>query len=149
MQTINDRMELLVNSYFNGNKSLFAKSIGLAPTAISGYLGKQRRSKPSIDVILAILKAVPQVNCMWLLSGEGDMLKSNESKDSVKIGDGSTAAVNVSGTIHGGQNVTTYPADQEIKNLRALLDEKERIIAEKDALLAEKERTIQILLSRN
>lgn len=77
------------------------------------------------------------------------MLKSNESEASVKIGDGSTAAVNVSGTIHGGQNVTTYPADQEIKNLRALLDEKERIIAEKDALLAEKERTIQILLSRN
>ena len=71
------------------------------------------------------------------------------SRTAVKIGDGSTAAVNVSGTIHGGQNVTTYPADQEIKNLRALLDEKERIIAEKDALLAEKERTIQILLSRN
>ena len=70
------------------------------------------------------------------------------SRNAVKIGDGSTAAVNVSGTIHGGQNVTTYPADQEIKNLRALLDEKERIIAEKDALLAEKERTIQILLNR-
>lgn len=71
------------------------------------------------------------------------------SRTAVKIGDGSTAAVNVSGTIHGGQNVNTYPADQEIKNLRALLDEKERIIAEKDALLAEKERTIQILLNRN
>ena len=70
------------------------------------------------------------------------------SRTAVKIGDGSTAAVNVSGTIHGGQNVTTYPADQEITNLRALLDEKERIIAEKDALLAEKERTIQILLNR-
>lgn len=64
------------------------------------------------------------------------------SRNAVKIGDGSTAAVNVSGTIHGGQNVNTYPADQEIKNLRALLDEKERIIAEK-------ERTIQILLNRN
>ena len=63
------------------------------------------------------------------------------SRNSVKIGDGSTAAVNVSGTIHGGQNVTTYPADQELKNMRALLDEKERIIAEK-------ERTIQILLNR-
>lgn len=78
---------------------------------------------------------------MWLLSGEGEMLKSNESEGSVKIGDGSTAAVNVSGTIHGGQNVTNYPIDQEIKNLRALLDEKERIIAEK-------ERTIQILLEK-
>ena len=61
--------------------------------------------------------------------------------DSVKIGNGSTAAVNVSGTIHGGQNVT-YSNDQEILSLRALLEEKERMIAEK-------ERLIQILLERN
>lgn len=62
-------------------------------------------------------------------------------RNPVKIGDRNTAAVNISGTIHGGQNVITYPADREIKNMRALLDEKERIIAEK-------ERTIQILLEK-
>ena len=62
-------------------------------------------------------------------------------RNPVKIGDRNTAAVNISSTIHGGQNVITYTADLEIKNMRALLDEKERIIAEK-------ERTIQILLEK-
>lgn len=135
-------LEQLVNHYSDGNKSMFARLLGVKPQTINTWL-----NRGSFDGELIYSKCY-KVNGDWLLSGEGDMLKSNESKDSVKIGDGSTAAVNVSGTIHGGQNVTTYPADQEIKNLRALLDEKERIIAEKDALLAEKERTIQILLNR-
>lgn len=52
------------------------------------------------------------------------------------------SAVNVSGTINGGQNVTNYSCENEVRTLRALLAEKERIIAEK-------ERTIQILLNRN
>ena len=40
-ETINDRMEMLVNERFDGNKAAFAKAIDLAPTAISSYLSKQ------------------------------------------------------------------------------------------------------------
>lgn len=39
METINDRMEMLVNQRFNGNKAAFAKTIGLPPTGLSNYLG--------------------------------------------------------------------------------------------------------------
>lgn len=49
------------------------------------------------------------------------------------------SAVNVSGTINGGQNVTNYSCENEVRTLRALLSEKERVIQEK-------ERTIQLLL---
>ena len=38
METINDRMEMLVNQRFNGNKSAFAKTNGLPPTGLSNYL---------------------------------------------------------------------------------------------------------------
>ena len=60
-------------------------------------------------------------------------------RNPVKIGDGNTAAVNISGTINGGQNVTNYSCENEVRTLRALIAEKERVIQEK-------ERTIQLLL---
>lgn len=50
-ETINDRIEMLVNERFDGNKAAFAKSIGLPPTGMSSYLSKQRRSKPSVDMV--------------------------------------------------------------------------------------------------
>lgn len=68
-ETINDRIEMLINRQFNGNKAAFAKSIGLAPTGLSNYLSKQRRSKPSIDIVTRIIKA-HDVDPRWLLIGE-------------------------------------------------------------------------------
>ena len=55
METINDRMELIINERFDGNKAAFAKKIGLPPTGLSSYLGKQRRSKPSVDMVAKIV----------------------------------------------------------------------------------------------
>lgn len=74
METINDRVEVIVNELFEGNKAAFAKAIGLAPTAISSYLGKQRRSRPSVDMVINIVK-VTGVSYSWLLTGEGAMMQ--------------------------------------------------------------------------
>jgi len=72
METINDRIEQLVNELFNGNKAAFAKSIGLPPTGMSNYLGSKRRSKPSVDMVTKIITNL-HVNPLWLLIGEGSM----------------------------------------------------------------------------
>lgn len=72
MMTINDRMEMLVNEHFNGNKAAFAKSIDMPPTSMSSYLGTKRRSKPSVDMVARIIQVL-NVNARWLLTGEGDM----------------------------------------------------------------------------
>ena len=74
METINDRMEVLVNDLFDGNKAAFAKAIGLGPTGLSNYLGKQRRSRPSVDMVINIVK-VTGVSYSWLLTGEGAMMQ--------------------------------------------------------------------------
>ena len=74
METINDRMEMIVNDQFDGNKAAFAKAIGLGPTGLSNYLGKQRRSRPSIDMVVNIVK-VTGVSYSWLLTGEGAMMQ--------------------------------------------------------------------------
>ena len=68
METINDRIEQLIESRFDGNKAAFAKSIGLPPTGLSNYLGKQRRSKPSVDMVTKIITTF-DVDATWLLTG--------------------------------------------------------------------------------
>ncbi len=67
--SINDRIEMLVNKYFNGNKAAFEKAMDMAKGSISSYLGKQRRSKPSIDMVTKIIKRL-DVDARWLLLGE-------------------------------------------------------------------------------
>lgn len=74
METINDRMQQIADYFCNGNKAAFAKAIGIAPTSISNYLGKQRASKPSSDLLEKIVNSL-EVDAMWLLTGKGEMVR--------------------------------------------------------------------------
>lgn len=126
METINDRMEMLVNQRFNGNKAAFAKTIGLPPTGLSNYLGTKRRSKPSVEMVTKIVLAL-DVDARWLLTGEEDELHSN-----VSVGDNSDGNVAI-GSHNSVGNVTTNAGDtavleERVKSLEALLAEKERLI---------------------
>lgn len=119
METINDRMEMLVNERFNGNKAAFAKTIEMPPTSMSSYLGNKRRSKPSVDMVAKIVTAL-DVDARWLLCGEG--ASTTNTKVETK-GDFSPASV------HGNVSVETDAVLAErIKSLEALLAEKERLI---------------------
>lgn len=68
MQTINDRIEVIIAERFGGNKSAFAKAIGYKPQMMSTYLGTSRRSRPSVEMVAAILRAV-DVDARWLVLG--------------------------------------------------------------------------------
>lgn len=127
METINDRIETLINDRFDGNKAAFAKSIGLPPTGLSNYLGKQRRSKPSVDMVTKIVVTL-DVDARWLLTGEdapkkevhteGDYSPASESGDvSVIVGDAVLA--------------------ERVKSLEALVAEKNERIAELKERIAE------------
>ena len=119
-KTINDRIETLINDRFDGNKAAFAKSIGLPPTGLSNYLGKQRRSKPSVDMVTKIVVTL-DVDARWLLTGEetarrevhteGDYSPASDSGDvSVIVGDAVLA--------------------ERVKLLQQLIKEKDERIAE-------------------
>lgn len=79
METINDRMQQIADVYYGGNKAAFAKAIGIAPTSITNYIGKQRASKPSSDLLEKIVNSL-DVDAMWLLTGKGD-LKRKQIED--------------------------------------------------------------------
>ena len=105
METINDRMELLVNERFGGNKAAFAKAIAVEPTTLSSYLGTKRRSKPSVDMVAKIIMALNvQVNGANPINGTG-------AHDNTHVVTADNAVL-----------------EERIKSLEALLQEKERLI---------------------
>ena len=119
METINDRMEMLVNERFNGNKAAFAKAIGTERSTLSNYIGSVRRSKPSVDMVAKIVTAL-DVDARWLLCGEGASTTNAKVETN---GDFSPASV------HGNVSVESDAVLAErIKSLEALLAEKERLI---------------------
>lgn len=133
METINDRMEQLVNELFNGNKSAFAKAIGLPATGLSNYIGNARRSKPSVDMV-AKIAANLHVDAYWLLTGEHQPPATEEEANAT--GNYSAASV------HGNATAGSPTAETEV--LRARLEAASKLLDEKQKLLDEKERTIRL-----
>lgn len=120
METINDRIETLINDRFDGNKAAFAKSIGLPPTGLSNYLGKQRRSKPSVDMVTKIVVTL-DVDARWLLTGEDAPKKEVHTE-----GDYSPASDSGDVSVIVGDAVLA----ERVKSLEALVAEKNERIAE-------------------
>lgn len=72
-QTINERIQKIVDELFNGNKAAFAKTIGKAPTTIANILGA-RQTTPSSDFIESIGNSIENINLLWLMTGTGNIL---------------------------------------------------------------------------
>ena len=75
--SISERLQFIIDEIFGGNKAAFARAIDIAPTSISNYLGKERASKPSSDILEKIVNSVDKINAYWLLTGKGDAFVSN------------------------------------------------------------------------
>lgn len=119
METINDRMEMLVNERFNGNKAAFAKAMGWQPTIMSTYLGNKRRSKLNVEMVSDIVVNL-DVDARWLLTGEESKTVSNHVATN---GDFSPASM------HGDVSVGAEALlTERIKHLEDVLSEKERLI---------------------
>lgn len=110
-ETINDRIETLINDKFDGNKAAFAKTIGLPPTGLSNYLGKQRRSKPSVDMVTKIVVTL-NVDARWLLTGEGSPFITKIQVQSQ--GKNQFQGLKV-GTFYNESEIKTAKEDEQIK----------------------------------
>lgn len=126
METINDRMEMLVNERFNGNKAAFAKSMNMSPTSISSYLGNKRRSKPSVDMVAKIVLTL-DVDAKWLLTGEETQQQNMNTNMRGNVTD-SNVAIGSHNSVGNVSVGTDAVLAERIKALEALLAEKERLI---------------------
>lgn len=128
METVNDRIEMIINQQFDGNKAAFANKLGMPPTSMSSYFGTKRRSKPSVEMLSKIVKLL-DVDAKWLLIGEQSVSNLVSTQ-----GDFSPASVN-------GNAINTSDAavlQERIKLLEKLLDEKERLIKVYERMMEER-----------
>ncbi len=76
--TINERIQQVVDELFNGNKAAFAKAIGKAPTTVANILGA-RKTTPSSDFVESIKNSIENINLLWLMTGVGEMLIAEDT----------------------------------------------------------------------
>ena len=68
--------------YYGLSASAFAELIQVQRSSISHILSG--RNKPSLDFILKLNTALPDINLYWLLNGTGDMLNGPSSYTKIK-----------------------------------------------------------------
>lgn len=72
------RLEIILD-YYNLSASVFADKMGVQRSGLSHLMSG--RNKPSLDFVMKIIENFPEVNFYWLMNGDGDFPKNEETKD--------------------------------------------------------------------
>ncbi|WP_233901171.1 helix-turn-helix domain-containing protein [Tenacibaculum piscium] len=80
--SITERIQYIIDNQYNENQKKFAESIGFSPQVVSNIVSG-RKSKPSFDVLNAIISTNDDINARWLLTGKGEILKQEQPKQEV------------------------------------------------------------------
>ena len=121
-----DMLDSLIRHYTKGNKAKFATMIGVSPQTLSKWLGRN-----TFDAEI-LYKYCEGISAEWLLSGIGEMFRSETNTATADHGGVSIAGNNtIAGNNNAVGNVTIGDAavlQERVKSLEALLAEKERLI---------------------
>lgn len=72
------RLEKVIK-FYDETAASFAEKIGVQRSSISHILSG--RNKPSLDFVLKVLSAYPEVELYWLLNGKGKFPKQEEKEN--------------------------------------------------------------------
>lgn len=145
-KAISERIRVILNDVFHGNVSAMAKATYINRNTLNSIVGK-KEVKPGYDVIRRIVEmSTPQISIDWLITGNGEMM---ETKPIIDMTRHNSNGDNAGGNIFKIVDPETLKAEEEticalkneVAHLKALLQERERVIAEK-------ERFIQHLLDK-
>jgi phage repressor protein C with HTH and peptisase S24 domain len=82
---VSERLTMLIEHLANGNEKRFAESIQVKPAVINNYTTGKQQSKPGFEVMSKILEKYPQVNIDWLITGSGEMVKTDKKKNPFQV----------------------------------------------------------------
>lgn len=128
-----DMLDSLIRHYTKGNKAKFATMIGVSPQTLSKWLGRN-----TFDAEV-LYKYCEGISAEWLLSGMGEMFRSETNRAIADHGGVSIAGNN---TIAGNNNAV---GNVTVSDNSAVLQERVTML---EKLLEEKERTIKILMGK-
>ena len=75
MKTITERIQFILDHY-NLTAGVFAEKIGIQKSSVSHLLSG--RNKPSFQFLSKLVKAFPEINLNWFISGDGDIFNHPE-----------------------------------------------------------------------
>jgi hypothetical protein len=73
--TVNQRLNLIVDTFEKGVKAAFARKAGISPQGAQEILAG-RKGDPSFKVLVKILESYPAIDANWLVLGRGEMLRA-------------------------------------------------------------------------
>ena len=114
-QTVKERLK-----YFIDYKQMSVRAFEAACGLSYGFVGNMRNSMQP-DKIMKIVRCFPELNSGWVMTGEGEMLKSNYTQQ-VYGGEKITQTGNINDTESGA----LIHALNEITEMRKLLQEQVR-----------------------
>jgi hypothetical protein len=75
METVNERLNLIVDTFEKGVKAAFARKASISSQGAQEILAG-RKGDPSFKVLAKILESYPAVDANWLVLGQGAMLRA-------------------------------------------------------------------------
>lgn len=137
---VNDRILYLIDSQLGGNKKKFAERIGFAPQVVFNIVSG-RKSKPSFDVLEAIISSFDEISPEWLLTGKGAMLREQSAPEVAPP----PSEPAFPGFIEKIQDLSVKVGRLEAENehLRAVIEAKQREIEAKQREIEAQRREIE------
>lgn len=74
---------LSIMDYYKVSSIQFSQETDIPPATISNL--KNKKTKPTLDIVDKIIKRYQEIDEIWLLTGSGNMLKSSNKKNDVNI----------------------------------------------------------------
>lgn len=74
---------LSIMDYYKVSSIQFSQETDIPPATISNL--KNKKTKPTLDIVDKIIKRYQEIDEIWLLTGSGNMLKSSNKKNDVSI----------------------------------------------------------------
>ena len=149
-ETIHDRIALLVKEKAKNKNTILAQSLGVSEANIRGYA---KGVVPKADILAKIVRTYDDISPTWLLTGEGDMLKSG----SPSVDGATSKAKKVEKTVGKGEDsaILTYMREQasahreELREKDAAIEQKNQEIRSLDRQVAQLEGQNQYLTAEN
>ncbi len=78
---LNDRLRIVVNEFFHGNKTDFARVAKISTQRAYSCLSIRTNAEPPARVLENLAKYLPHLNTTWLLTGEGEMIQDKSAPE--------------------------------------------------------------------
>lgn len=78
---LNDRLRIVVNEFFHGNKTDFARVAKISTQRAYSCLSVRTNAEPPARVLENLAKYLPHLNAAWLLTGEGEMIQDKSAPE--------------------------------------------------------------------